>query len=88
VRNALNHTRDDHHHLRRRWQDLRDRAREGRHDLLSHAYTYDAADRRTSATTSGQGTETYGYDQLNRLTSASYPGGPNVTYTYDRPGTA
>jgi RHS repeat-associated protein len=54
--------------------------------LLGVSYGYDNADRRTSATTTGEGTATYGYDELNRLTSASYPGGPNVGYTYDKAG--
>ncbi len=52
--------------------------------LYNVQYSYDAADRLTSATDriSAQ-TVNYGYDNGNNPTTISYPGGSRTTYTYD-----
>jgi RHS repeat-associated protein len=59
--------------------------KKGATTLLSFAYTYDDAGRRTSVATP-EGTESYTYDALGRLTQVSYPGGQTVSYTYDGAG--
>ena len=62
-----------------------DHAGAGLGSLQSYAYTYDAANNRTSVTTAA-GTERYTLDALNRLTNVAYPNGDTAAYTYDATG--
>ena len=62
-----------------------DHAGAGLGSLQSYAYTYDAANNRTSAT-SAAGTERYTLDALDRLTNVTYPNGDTAAYTYDATG--